>query len=64
LEQTVFGLILFSVGVLLNEIILAVQGIASFSYTVIPYVNELLFGAAMVLVTGSGILVYNTFKKS
>jgi hypothetical protein len=30
----------------------------------IPYVNELLFGAAMVLVTGSGILVYNTFKKS
>lgn len=64
LEKTVFGLILFSVGVLLNEIILAIQGIASFSYTMIPHVNEFLFGAAMVLVTGSGILVYNTFKKS
>jgi len=64
LEKTVFGLILFSVGVLLNEIILAVQGIASFSYTMIPYVNELLFGAAIVLVTGSGILMYNSLKKS
>lgn len=64
LEKKVFGLVLFSVGVLLNEIILAIQGIASFSYTMIPYVNEFLFGAAMVLVTGSGILVYNAFKKS
>jgi len=62
-ENTVFGLILFSVGVLLNEIILAVQGIASFSYTMIPYVNVLLFGAAIVLVAGSGVLAYNSFKK-
>lgn len=64
LEKRVFGLILFSAGVLLNEIILAVQGIASFSYTMIPYVNLLLFGAAIVLVAGSGVLVYNLFKKS
>lgn len=63
-EKTVFGLILFSVGVLLNEIILAVQGIASFSYTMIPYINVLLFGAAAVLVAGSGFLVYNAFNKS
>ncbi|CAM3644624.1 hypothetical protein [Flavobacterium saliperosum] len=63
-EKTFFGLILFSVGVLLNEIILAVQGIASFSYTMIPYVNVLLFGAAIVLVAGSSVLAYNSFKKS
>lgn len=64
LGKTFFGLILFSIGVLLNEIILAIQGIASFSYTMIPYVNELLFGAAVVLAAGSGVLGYNAFKKS
>lgn len=36
------GLIVFSVGVFLNEFVLAIQGVASFSYTLIPKVNELL----------------------
>ena len=58
-----FGVILFSIGVLLNEIILAVQGIASFSYTVIPFANEMLFGAAIVLVSGIGITAYYSIKK-
>lgn len=62
--NTIFGLILFSIGVLLNEIILAIQGIASFSYTMIPYVNEMLFGIAIVLVLGSGFMLRNSFKKS
>jgi hypothetical protein len=53
-----FGVILFSIGVLLNEIILAVQGVAAFSYTGIPFVNEMLFGAAIVLVTGIGITAF------
>ncbi len=57
------GVLIFSVGVLLNEIILAVQGIASFSYTVIPYVNELLLGAAIVLVTGIGLTAFYSIKK-
>lgn len=58
-----FGIITFSIGVLLNEIILAVQGIASFSYTVIPYVNYMLFGAAVVLVTGIGLTTIFSIKK-
>ncbi|HLF52314.1 hypothetical protein, partial [Flavobacterium sp.] len=49
-----FGILLFTIGVLLNEIVLAVQGIASFSYTVIPYVNETLFGIALLLLFGIG----------
>jgi hypothetical protein len=57
------GVIIFSVGVLLNEIILAVQGIASFSYTLIPYANELLFGAAIVLVSGIGLTAFYSIKK-
>ena len=57
------GIIIFSVGVLLNEIILAIQGIASFSYTLIPFVNEMLFGAAIILVSGIGIIVFYSLKK-
>jgi hypothetical protein len=57
-----FGLILFSTGVLLNEIILAIQGIASFSYTPIPFVNELLFITALVLFSGIGITTYYSLK--
>ncbi len=57
------GLIVFSIGVLLNEIILAVQGIASFSYTIIPFANEMLFGAAIILVSGIGITAFYSIKK-
>ena len=57
------GVIIFSIGVLLNEIILAIQGIASFSYTPIPFVNELLLGAAIVLVLGIGITAFYSIKK-
>ena len=62
-KQIKTGIIIFSVGVLLNEVILAVQGIASFSYTVIPLVNEMLFGAAIVLVSGIGIMAIYAIKK-
>ena len=57
------GLTTFAIGVFLNEIILAVQGIASFSYTRIPFVNELLFGAAIVLVAGIGATAVFSLKK-
>jgi len=59
-----FGIILFSIGVFLNEMILAVQGVTSFSYTIIPFVNELLFSAAVVLVLGIGITTFYSVKKS
>ena len=57
------GLIIFSIGVFINEIILAIQGIASFSYTVIPFANEMLFGAAIILVLGIGITTFYSIKK-
>ncbi|MFD2910065.1 hypothetical protein ACFSX9_15130 [Flavobacterium ardleyense] len=57
------GLIIFTVGVFLNEIILAIQGVAGFSYTKVPYVNEMLFVAAIVLVTGIGITAFSSGKK-
>ena len=47
-----FGIILFTIGIFLNELALGIQGVAAFSYTLIPYINEILFGAAVVLLIG------------
>jgi hypothetical protein len=57
------GLLLFSFGVLLNEIVLAMQGVPSFSYTMTPYANELLFAAAVILLFGIGFTAYYSIKK-
>ena len=52
------GLVLFVIGVYFNEIVLGVQGIASFSYTMVPYANEMLFAiAALILVSILVLLV-------
>lgn len=40
-------------GVILNELFLAIQGIGAFSYTTIPFINELLFGSAAVILLGA-----------
>ncbi|MBC7845227.1 MAG: hypothetical protein H7Y10_01890 [Flavobacterium sp.] len=58
-----YGILLFSIGVILNEIILAIQGLAAFSYIPIPYVNEILFGIAMLLFIGIGTIAYFSIKK-
>lgn len=43
------GLAVFATAVLLNEIVLGLQGIGALSYTVIPYANEWLFAIALLL---------------
>ncbi|MFM9946789.1 MAG: hypothetical protein ACKV1O_02520 [Saprospiraceae bacterium] len=48
-KYSIKALVLFVFGVFLNEFILMVQGVASFSYILIPYANEALFGAALIL---------------
>jgi len=44
-----FAIGLFTVGVILNEAFLFVQGIAATMYTAISFINYLLFGAAILL---------------
>jgi len=58
-----YGVLLFTIGVLLNEIVLAIQGIASFSYTLIPYANEMLFGIAIILFIGIVATAFFSIKK-
>lgn len=57
------GIIVFSVGVFLNEIVLALQGIGSFSYTPIPFSNEILFGISVIMVSGITMTVTSILKK-
>ena len=57
------GILIFSIGVFLNEFVLAIQGVASFSYTIIPFVNEILFAVALILLLGIGITAFFSIKK-
>ncbi len=52
---------IFVGGIILNELLLMVQGIAAMTYTPLPYINELLLAAALVLFTG--ILLINISQK-
>lgn len=47
------GFVVLLIGVYLNEIVLAVQGIASFSYTPLPSVNAVLFILAVLMFVGT-----------
>ncbi len=55
--------VVFVVGVVCNEIVLGIQGIASFSYTLIPFQNELLFVVALVMLFGLIGMVGSVSKK-
>lgn len=44
---------IFLLGVLLNELFLAIQGFASFAYLPVPFINEMLLGAAVLLFAGA-----------
>jgi len=50
------GIIVFTSGVILNEIFLMIQGVTALSYIIVPYMNEGLIFTAAVLFTGLVLL--------
>lgn len=54
----------FFTGVLLNELILGIQGIALFTSTPVPYINEMLFSAALLLLISSVSLALSQTNKN
>lgn len=46
------GIILFVTGIILNEILLMIQGLSYMNYINVPYINELLFVAAIFMLAG------------
>jgi hypothetical protein len=60
---SVAGVFIFAGAVILNEILLMVQGVAAFCYTSIPCINEMLLGTALLLFTGSLLMALTKIKK-
>ncbi len=52
------GIWIFVGGIIFNESLLMVHGVTSLTYTIVPFINELLFIAALIMF--SGILILNT----
>ena len=52
------GVLIFACGVILNEILLMVQGVAAISYNTLPFINEMLLGTALILFTGTLLLTF------
>lgn len=55
------ALIIFSAAVILNELLLGIQGFASINYYNIPYINLILFLNTILLLTGA-VLIYQFSK--
>ena len=55
-KTVVAGISVFVAGIIINELFLLIQGVAAMSYQVVPHIQIMLFGAAVILMLGSGIL--------
>lgn len=58
-KTSIVALILFVVGVYLNELILGIQGLASFSYTRVPKANESLFFVSLLIFASLCLLIFS-----
>ncbi len=56
------GAFIFIGGIILNELLLMIQGMAALSYTAIPFINESLLFAAFTLFSGIALMVYSRLK--
>ena len=54
------GIIIFVVGIILNEVFLMIQGFSYMNYIKVPYINELLFAAAICMLLGISLLIPST----
>lgn len=50
------GLFIFILGILLNELILMLQGMSFLNLVQIPFSNQLLFGVALIMMSGTMVL--------
>lgn len=62
-KLTTIAFSVFVIGIFLNELVLGIQGVAAFSYIVVKYVNETLFGISLLLLLGAILMVSSQRKK-
>jgi hypothetical protein len=58
-KRAVTGIFIFTSGVILNEILLMIQGVAAITYTAVPYINEMLLCTALLLFTGALLMSFS-----
>ena len=51
------GVYIFVAGIIINEVLLMMQGVSDLAYIGLPFINEMLFVAALILF--SGLLILN-----
>ncbi len=61
-KKTIAGVIIFTSGIVINEIFLMAQGVAALTYNNIPFINECLLIAALIMFTGLLLLVISQNK--
>ncbi len=61
---SIAGILIFAAGVILNEFVLMVQGVAAISYNALPFVNEILLCTAIILFTGALLMSFAKRKSS
>jgi hypothetical protein len=57
------GIIIFITGIILNELLLMVQGLSYMNYITVAHINEMLLGAAVVMFVGIALLMFELGKK-
>jgi hypothetical protein len=62
-KWAVRGVFIFALAVILNEILLMVQGVAAITYTGIPFINEMLLATAFFLFSGSFLISFSKKNK-
>jgi len=61
-KKSIVGASIFSGGIIINEIFLMAQGVAALDYTNIPFINELLLTAAVIMFIGIALLNFSQIK--
>lgn len=51
-KAAVSGVVIFIIGIILNELVLGIQGVGAISYTSVPYTNDFLLGASIFMFIG------------
>lgn len=58
------GVLLFVIGIIINELLLMVQGVSAMSYIIVPYINEMLFTVAIIMLIGTFIIFTSTLARN
>ncbi len=62
-KTTLAGISIFASGIIINEVLLMMQGVTAMSYNNIPFINESLFLTAIIMFTGLIIVNINQHIK-